>query len=186
MKIHLIAKPPTQRITSDIENGQSILIVLARMNQNTSQEFSARIKKAGINPYVDIPSKVSRAFGKLPYVPVRGNINDTPIIGTLVPTGGGRHRLYINMDMRKKSGTKVGDRIFLSIEFDAVSRPMILPVKLQQALGNNTEAKIAWEELPPSRRKEMLAYLNYLKTPAALEGNIKKVIDILTRQKKTA
>jgi len=162
------------------------LIVLARMNQNTSQEFSARIKKAGVNPYVDIPFRVSRAFGKLPYVPITGSINETPIIGTLVPTGGGRHRLYINLDMRKKSGTKVGDRIFLNIEFDAVSRPMILPVKLQQALGNNTEAKIAWEELPPSRRKEMLAYLNYLKTPAALERNVKKVINILTRRKKTA
>ena len=139
-------------------------------------EFSGRIEKVGINPYVDIPLKVSQSFSRQGYIPVKGMLNEVSIQGTLVPVGGGRYRLYINTDMRKKAGVKVGDDIDLRIELDTEPRLAVIPEKLREALENNKEAKIAFERMSPSNQKEILAYLNYLKTPAALERNIKKVI----------
>jgi len=73
------------------------------------QQFTATIYKVGINPLVDVPAEVSRAFGIRGYVPVRGRLNGAPIRATLVPSGGGRHRLYINGDMRKQAGVESGD-----------------------------------------------------------------------------
>lgn len=151
------------------------------MKQTAVKEFTAEIKISGINPYIDIPEGVNQAFGKRVYISVKGYLNETPITGTLVPLGGGKHRLYINTEMRKKSGSKVGDKVRLRLELDTEPRPMVLPELLQQALTENETAKSGWEKLPPSHQREILAYLNYLKTSAALERNIKKVTNILTK-----
>lgn len=101
-----------------------------------------------------------------------------------MPVGGGAHRLYINGDMRKKARVKVGDIIHLRIEPDSEPRVLPVPEKLQKRLEGNKEAKQAFEKLTPSHRNEILAYLNYLKTPEALERNVKKVIDRLLRPRK--
>ncbi|NIS81617.1 MAG: DUF1905 domain-containing protein, partial [Anaerolineales bacterium] len=68
-----------------------------------AEEFFAQIYKLGINPCVDVPTRVSEAFGVRGNVPVVGTLNDVEIRSTLVPIGGGRHRLYINTDMRKRA-----------------------------------------------------------------------------------
>lgn len=154
------------------------------MVRTTAPEFSARIGKAGINPYVDVPEEISRVFGRRANLPVKGTLNEVPIVATLVPLGGGRHRLYINTEMRKKARVKVGDDIHLRIELDTQPRVMGIPEQLRQALEDNKEAKLVWEKTPPSHQREILAYLNYLKTPAALERNVKKVIDTLSKRAK--
>ncbi len=56
------------------------------------QHFTATVYTLGINPCVDVPPRVSAAFGKRGYVPVAGTLNDQPIRATLAPKGGGRHR----------------------------------------------------------------------------------------------
>jgi hypothetical protein len=139
-------------------------------------EFRAKILISGINPYVDIPPEVSREFGKRGNVHIKGSLNELPVRGTLVPVGGGRHRLYINGDMRKKTGTAVGDEIALCLEFDDRPRDLPVPPALRAALDAKPEARAVFDGLPPSRHHEFLAYLNYLKTPEALERNVKKVI----------
>jgi uncharacterized protein YdeI (YjbR/CyaY-like superfamily) len=61
-----------------------------------------------------------------------------------------------------------------------------IPEKLQEALKNTRGTKDAFEKLTPSHRNEILAYLNYLRTPVALERNVKKVIDYLMEQRKNS
>ncbi len=75
------------------------------------QESSARIRKIGVNPYVEVPRRVSDTFGIRGNVPVKGNLNGVPIRATLVPTGKERHRLYVNGDMRKRAGVDVGETV---------------------------------------------------------------------------
>jgi hypothetical protein len=72
------------------------------MKKRSLQRFSAKISKVVINPCVDVPESVSVFFGKRGNVPVVGTLNGYPIRTTLVPVGRGRHRLYINGEMRKK------------------------------------------------------------------------------------
>jgi len=85
--------------------------------------------------------------------------------------------------MRKKTGTGVGDEIALSLEYDDRPHDLPVPPLLQAALNANPEARDAYEGLTPSHRNEFLAYLNYLKTPEALERNVRKVIAALLKKK---
>ena len=70
----------------------------------------------------------------------------------------------------------VGDRVRVTLRADSGSRELPMPSALAQALKDSGEAKAAWERLAPSRRREILAYLNFLKTPAALNRNVDKTV----------
>ncbi len=132
------------------------------------QTFSAVIQKVGINPCVDVPEQVSKAFTRRGYVPVKGQLNGHPIRATLVPVGGGRHRLYINTEMRKAAGVGVGDLVFLKLALDPESRDLTVPPELA--------AKAVFEKFPPSHKKEILEYLNSLKRVEYRKKNIAKLI----------
>lgn len=72
------------------------------MSSSSVQQFQAKIEKAGINPCVNVPLSVSKAFGERGYVPVKGKLSGVPIKATLVPAGGGRHILYSNGECGKR------------------------------------------------------------------------------------
>jgi hypothetical protein len=147
------------------------------------QTFSAIIRKIGINPYVQIPARVSRYFGKRGHVSVKGTLNGFPIRTTLVPIGNGRHRLYVNWDMRKRAEVDVGDRVDWVLEIDTEPRVFPMLKEFEQALEQNKKAKVVFDRLPPSHKKEILAYLNWVKKLETLERNIGKIIDYLLKQK---
>lgn len=145
-----------------------------------TMSFSAKIKKKGINPYVVVPKQESERFKKRGYIPVKGRVNNTPFQSTLVPVGEGKYWLYINGEMRKVSGVGVGDNVRISISL-ASPRKVPVPNALRKALNKRAKAKIAWERLTPSHRREVLRYINYLKTPQALDRNIRKIINLLKK-----
>jgi len=138
--------------------------------------FTAEVYKQGINPCVDVPEDVSRAFELRGYVPVQGTLNEQPIRATLVPTGGGRHRLFLNTDMRQRAGVGVEDRVEIALEFDPEPRSVPMPPEFEQALEQSPAARAAFERLPPSHQKEILSYLNWVKRPETLRKNIRKAI----------
>lgn len=145
------------------------------------EEFFAHIYKLGINPCVDVPEQVSRALGIRGNIPVMGMLNDTEIRSTLVPTGGGRHRLYINTDMRQRANVDTGDRVRLALRIDNQPRVVSMPEPFARALDENPKARHTWDGLRPSRHKEILIYLNWLKRPESLERNIREVIEDLSK-----
>lgn len=140
------------------------------------EHFSAVISKVGINPAVDVPSHVSSALGHSGYMPVRITLNGHPFRAGLVSLGGGRHRLFINGQMRKVAGVDVGDVIVIEVAFDPEPRTRRMPSELVTSLQSNPEARAAWDALVPSRRNEMLDYLNSLKRPDARERIVHKII----------
>jgi uncharacterized protein YdeI (YjbR/CyaY-like superfamily) len=81
--------------------------------------------------------------------------------------------------MRTAAAVSVGDRIHLVLEIDPEPRLLPLPRALEAELEETTGARETWERLAPSRRKEILAYLNSLKTEEALLRNVKRVLDQL-------
>ncbi len=150
-----------------------------------AMEFSAVIRKFGVNPYVNVPKTVSDFFGHQGYIAVKGFLNGFPIRSTLVPSKTGEYRLYINGEMRKKARVSVGDEINLTLELDAQPRFYPMPQKLKEALEMTPNAKVAWKSLSSSKKKEILRYLNWLKTPSAMERNTAKVIAYLLKGKET-
>jgi len=142
--------------------------------------FRARIFKVGINPCVKVPrvitSKMTPTKG---YIPIKGTIVNYPFEQTLVPVKDSEYRLYVNGIMLKGSGAQVGDTVKFSIEQTAAKRKdgRMLP-ELKRELAS-AKLSSAFKLLTPSRQKEILRYLNYLKTKEARDRNIKKVLDSL-------
>lgn len=98
---------------------------------------------------------------------------------TLVPLRSEPTRLYLDRWMRDLAEIEVGERAHITLKLDLDSPVLPVPDSLRQALDQNRKAKEAWEALAPSHRREILSYLNFLKTPEALERNIQKTIDDL-------
>lgn len=151
------------------------------------ESFTAKIQIIGINPYVGPPEDVLNAVfeqaGKTKGpIPVRGTLNGRGFKQTLVKYRGA-WRLYLNTPMRQEAGVDVGDEAMLKLEFDP--EPRLIPVhpKFARVLSKNKAAKAAFEQLTPSRQKEILRYLNSLKTEESLTRNIEKVIQHLTGKK---
>lgn len=173
------------------------------------QTFTAEVKIAGINPYVDVPEDVVNALGGEKKLAVLVKLHgmdpisnkdiaaskrkklerDAPRLraigrldaegwfrSTLVPLRSHPTRLYLDSWMRETANVAVGDRVRVTLKPDEASRELPVPAALQEGLHSNAQAKAAWEALTPSRQREILTYLNFLKTPAALERNVQEVI----------
>ena len=149
--------------------------------------FSAKIHIIGINPYVLLPQIVLKYIfqksGKNKgAIPVELKIADKNFIQNLVKYSG-KWRLYLNGPMRKAAGKNVGDDIDIQIDFDPKPRTTPMHSKLKKAFKENSNAKKAFEKLSPSRQKEILRYINFLKSEESVDKNIHRAIAHLTSSK---
>jgi hypothetical protein len=147
----------------------------------------AQIELNKINPYVLVrPTQAARLKpGWRKPMPVKIRVNGEPAAGrriNLMPRGDGSFFLYLNAQVRKASGTKVGDVVSLTIEFDAAYRggPVgRIPRGFSAELKENPAARKGWQVLPPSRQKEILRYLVRLKSLEAQQRNVRNALHVL-------
>lgn len=157
---------------------------------STQHFFSAEILIIGVNPYVLLPENVLDAIfnqsGKRSgAIQVKGTLNGKPYRQTLVKYAG-MWRLYLNTPMRKSAGIDVGDMAELAIEFDNEPRVIIMHPKLAEVLSENQEANDIFQQLSPSRKKEIIRYIANLKTTESVERNITKLIQHLLGKERFA
>lgn len=140
------------------------------------QSFRAVIYKTGINLCVDVPLKVTAKMKAMNgYIPIKGTINDHPFIQTLVPVKNKAYRLFVNGPMLKATGLKQDEKAGFTIEQDDAERKEPFPPAFKKALAVAGLIK-TFAQLTAGRQKEILRYLNQLKTKESLERNIDKVI----------
>jgi hypothetical protein len=136
--------------------------------------FRATIQVQGPNPYVDVPGRVSRAldsFARAARIYYEGTLGRTPIRGSLVPVGQGRHRLFVNGGMRAAAGVGVGDTVSFVIRAtppDVVRPPADVAARLAGVAG----ARRAFDALSPSHRRELLRFIDDARTPSARRRRI--------------
>jgi bacteriocin resistance YdeI/OmpD-like protein/uncharacterized protein DUF1905 len=97
----------------------------------------------------------------------------------MMPVGDGSFYLYLHGDVRRASGTKVGDRVRVEVAFDAEYRkgpPHPIPAWFKAALQRNPQALKNWEALIPGRKKEILRYFARLKWPEARARNLERAL----------
>lgn len=148
------------------------------------KSFSAKVNIIGINPYVLLPSSVlkyifQKAGKDKGAIPVQLKISQKDFIQNLVKYSG-KWRLYLNTPMRKAAGKDVGDTIDMYIDFDPLPRTTSIHPKLKKAFQENPQAKNAFDKLSPSRQKEILRYINFLKSEENIDKNIQRAISHLT------
>ena len=147
------------------------------------KSFSAKTQIIGVNPYVLVPAGLlkyifQKAGKDKGAIPVKLKISKEDFIQNLVKYSG-KWRLYLNGAMRKAAGKDVGDTIEINIDYDSKERTTPMHPKLKKAFKENREAKTAFDKLSPSRQKEILRYINNLKSEESVEKNIKRAIDHL-------
>jgi hypothetical protein len=145
--------------------------------------IEVKIEIIGVNPFVFVPRDVlERIFtvsGKRSGpIPVCGELNGKPYTQTLVKYLG-EWRLYINTRMLKDSPKRVGERIYITIDFDSLDRSIPLHPKLQQALDMNALAREKFYSLAPSRQHEINRYISRLQSEEKVTENIQKAINFL-------
>ncbi len=147
------------------------------------KSFSSKIYVIGINPYVLLPASVlkylfQKAGKDKGALPVKLEIAGKNFIQNLVRYSG-KWRLYLNTPMRKAAAKDVGDTIKIEIDFDAKERVTPMHPKLKKAFQQDPAAKAAFNKLSPSRQKEILRYINFLKSEESIDKNVKRAIDHL-------
>ncbi|MEZ4803174.1 MAG: YdeI/OmpD-associated family protein [Gelidibacter sp.] len=145
--------------------------------------FRAKIEIIGINPFVFVPDTVLRQlfddFGKTKgQIPVKLKIDGHEFTQTLVKYSG-HWRLYLNAPMRNAAKKEVGDSALFELRFDPEERITEMPNQLGDALRETPEAKVVFDDLTPSRKKEIMRYISNLKTQESIDKNVKKAIDFL-------
>lgn len=150
------------------------------------KSFSAKIQIIGVNPYVLLPLELLKyIFGKAGKnkgaIPVKLKIGKENFIQNLVKYSG-KWRLYLNGPMRKAAQKDVGDVIEIRIDYDPSERTTPMHPRLKSALKDNKEAKAAFDKLSPSRKKEILRYINFLKSDESVDKNVQRAIGFLTNR----
>ena len=138
--------------------------------------FTTRIHKVGINPVVDIPARISTSFGQRGHVPVLASLGQVNFRATLVPMGGGRHRLYLNQLMRDAAGRETGEMVTVRLELDATSRVLAVPVDLARALRAAGRLGHFLAETP-SRRKEIIRWIGGTKNAGTRQRRVTQTVE---------
>ncbi len=149
------------------------------------QTFTAKIYKTGINAAVDVPHEVTEGMvADKGYLRIRGTINSFDFMQTLVPVKDAPYRLFVNIPMLKGGNAAIGDMAEFVIAQDFTKKedyyPMLAALEKRLKAEKLTDA---FEALTPSRKKDILKYLGYIKTEATLLKNIDKVIAQLKEKK---
>ena len=150
--------------------------------------FTAIIRIRGINPFILVSAARANTIkpGWRRPLPVLVRINDKPEKAwriNMMPVGDGSFYLYLHGDVRKESGTKVGDHVRVEIDFDEGYRngplhPM--PAWFKEALAGNPQAMKNWTALIPSRKKEILRYFSRLSSMDARGRNLDRALHVLS------
>lgn len=151
--------------------------------------FPADIRIRGVNPYVAVSEHRAGQLRKdwrrpMPVlVRVNGKPARKPWRINMMPAGDGSFYLYLHNSVREASGTGVGDRVIVELEFDGAYRngpQHAMPRWFSAALRAEPRAKLNWSKLTPSRRKEILRYLAGLKSDEARQRNLSRAMAVLS------
>lgn len=142
--------------------------------------FTATLEIIGINPFVFIPEEVLEGVfeasgkNKSP-IPVKGTVNGKEFQQNLMKYLG-EWRLYVNLIMLKNSPKRIGETIEVVLEYDNSDRSISIHPQLEEAIKGSVLATSNFQKLIPSRRNELIRYINNLKTEVSIQRNIEKII----------
>jgi hypothetical protein len=109
--------------------------------------FLATIYKIWMMRHIDVPREIADALRKQmatpaavkpstgkesKYIPVVATVGGKSTRTTIVPAGGGRHRMQINTAQRKAAKVDWGDAVTVELRIDLASRAVPVPADLRR------------------------------------------------------
>jgi hypothetical protein len=106
-----------------------------------------------------------------------GTVNGIAFTKSLVPVKNGLYRLYINTITLKDIRSRVGETMDFVIGQDTSNPELEHPMSADLCERLQKKGLLKYfDELTPSRRKEIIRYLNNHKTPEVLEKQTARLI----------
>ena len=152
----------------------------------SSFAFKSRIYRRGINLVADVPKKVTdQLLATKGLIKIRGTVNGFSFHTTLMPVKNKPYILYVNIPMLKGAVLKEGDRASFSIQQDLTGYEKYYPMSalLTEAL-KKTKLEEQFCALTESRKKDILKYLNGIKTETTLQKHIATLVKKLKNKEK--
>ena len=148
------------------------------------QEFAAEIQqhKDMNGAYVEPPFNVEEVFGSK-RVKVKATFDGLEYRGSIVRMGE-CYMLGLTKDIRNKIGKSFGDIVTVTVEKDEVERTVEIPDQLLKALHDNTEAKITFDKLSYTGKREYVLWITDAKKEETRINRIEKAIQLLAEGKK--
>ena len=143
--------------------------------------FEAVIYRVGQLRCVDVPQGTVETLGGGPRTPVRVRLGRGEDQSALVPKRGGGHRLFLSVTVRRSAGVDVGDRVELEVRPDARGGEPELPAELVAKLGRIAGGMEALLARSPADRRQLVRWIEALKSPAARERRIDKAVERVLR-----
>jgi hypothetical protein len=141
--------------------------------------FSSRLEQTpGGGPYyVSIPAGVSKAIGRRGIVPIVASVNGVAEVhASIVPCGGGRHRLRLNAATRDAADAKLGGRLSVRLWVDENPVADPIPADLTRAL-DDVDAFEAFRQMPVGRQNHILRWLEAAVKDATRERRLTQIVE---------
>ena len=146
-------------------------------------EFDAglfRPEGVGTWTYLDIPADISREFGTIDQVPVKGFISGHPFRTSARPHGDGRHYIVVNKSIRDAIGATAGDVVRVMMSLDSAPRIVEIPADFMSALESEGKRAALFQALSPSRQREFVVWLESAKRAETRGRRITQALVMLT------
>ena len=143
--------------------------------------FIAPLYRVGRNFCLDTPVEVSAALGGGQFIQVAGGANGATFATTLVPRGGGAHRLFLEGAVREAAAAGEGDEVTVGLRPDDDPDPP-LPDELAAALQRNEGTPEAFALLPTGLRRELIRWVTAARREQTRLTRIERAIDELRRR----
>jgi hypothetical protein len=141
-------------------------------------KFRARVEPSEPMSGLEVPPEVVEALGAGKRPPVLITI-DGHSWRSRVAVMRGRYLLGVSNANRQAAGLITGDEVEVEVELDAEPRVVIEPADFARALDAHPGARVAYDRLTQSQKREHVRAVESAKRPETRQRRIEKVIATL-------
>jgi hypothetical protein len=128
-----------------------------------------------------IPERVTSAIGRRGPVPIVATLNGTvEIQASLVPMGGGKHRLGLNARTRGELEIEPGDRVRVVLVVPEKAPVLSLPAELAAAL-READLQETFAGLPVGKQNHIILWIEEAVRAETREKRVAKTIEVAFR-----
>jgi hypothetical protein len=139
--------------------------------------FSAKIERLGAWYVIQVPAKVSKAFGKRGHLPVIAKVNGVELRRSMMPLKAGKHFLALNADLRKRARIDLGDRVKVSLMLDHSPPEAPIPMDLVFVLRDE-DALAAFQGLSRSYKNHIIAWIEEAATAPTRDKRMARALEV--------
>lgn len=152
-----------------------------RLTTVSEATFRATVRpsgRGGGGHLVEVPSEVVEALGGKGRIPVTATFDGVPYRGSIVRMGG-EAVLGVQKAIMAEAGVSVGDTLTVIVRNDEAPRQVEVPKDLAEAFGHHDTARVVFEGLSFSHRREYVRSITEAKRPETRARRVERTIQAL-------